>query len=110
MAMKVGRRNESGTGTDVRRGRENAREADGYSTFSEEEVRRMIAEAAYLRAVQRGFAPGGDVDDWLAAEQEVSTGLDAAGKARQQETAITGGTRTRKAVPAKTAPAEVKAR
>ena len=36
------------------------------------EARRgMIAEAAYLRAERRGFAPGHEVADWLAAEQEV---------------------------------------
>jgi hypothetical protein len=32
---------------------------------------RMICEAAYLRAERRGFRPGGEVDDWLAAEEEV---------------------------------------
>ncbi len=31
----------------------------------------MIAESAYLRAEQRGFAPGGETEDWLAAEAEV---------------------------------------
>ena len=39
---------------------------------SEEERRRMIAEAAYYRAQQRGFSAGGEVDDWLAAEREVA--------------------------------------
>ena len=36
----------------------------------------MIAEAAYYRAEKRGFAPGHDLDDWLAAEAaiEVLTG------------------------------------
>jgi len=35
------------------------------------EVRyRWIAHAAYLRAEKRGFAPGQEVDDWLAAEAE----------------------------------------
>jgi hypothetical protein len=33
---------------------------------------RMIAEAAYYRAEKRGFAPGNDLDDWLAAEAEVA--------------------------------------
>jgi hypothetical protein len=33
--------------------------------------REMIAENAYLRAERRGFAPGHEVADWLAAEQEV---------------------------------------
>ena len=31
----------------------------------------MIAESAYLRAEQRGFAPGRETEDWLAAEAEV---------------------------------------
>lgn len=32
---------------------------------------RMIAEAAYYRAENRGFMPGSELDDWLAAEIEV---------------------------------------
>ncbi len=32
-----------------------------------------IAELAYLRAEQRGFAPGGEVDDWLTAERELDS-------------------------------------
>ena len=35
----------------------------------------LIAEAAYLRAEQRGFAPGHEVEDWLAAESEVDARL-----------------------------------
>jgi hypothetical protein len=31
---------------------------------------RWIAHAAYLRAEKRGFAPGQEVEDWLAAEME----------------------------------------
>ncbi len=31
----------------------------------------LIAQAAYARAQARGFAPGGEVEDWLAAEIEV---------------------------------------
>ena len=26
--------------------------------------------AAYYRALKRGFAPGGETDDWLAAEED----------------------------------------
>lgn len=41
-----------------------------------DEVRhRMIAEAAYFRAKHRGFSPGHELDDWLAAENEVDTAL-----------------------------------
>jgi len=36
----------------------------------------MIAEAAYLRAEQRGFAPGQETEDWLAAEIEVDALLE----------------------------------
>jgi hypothetical protein len=31
----------------------------------------LIAEKAYLRAERRGFAPGHETEDWLAAEAEV---------------------------------------
>ncbi len=31
----------------------------------------IIREAAYFHAVQRGFAPGHELDDWLAAETEL---------------------------------------
>lgn len=39
---------------------------------------RLIAERAYLRAEQRGFAPGGEVEDWLAAEREIDAQTHAA--------------------------------
>ncbi|HEY2686133.1 MAG TPA: DUF2934 domain-containing protein [Steroidobacteraceae bacterium] len=35
------------------------------------ERREMIAQAAFRRAQQRGFALGKELDDWLAAEAEV---------------------------------------
>lgn len=35
----------------------------------------LIARAAYFRAQQRGFAPGHEVQDWLAAEAEVDAEL-----------------------------------
>jgi hypothetical protein len=38
---------------------------------SDEVRRQMIAEAAYLRSEQRGFAPGYEAEDWLLAEAEV---------------------------------------
>lgn len=31
----------------------------------------MVAETAYYKAQQRGFAPGAELADWLAAEREV---------------------------------------
>lgn len=39
-----------------------------------EAVRQKIAEAAYYRAQQRGFSPGYELEDWLAAEAEVRGG------------------------------------
>jgi hypothetical protein len=41
-----------------------------------EDRHRLIAEAAYFRAEQRGFVPGCELEDWLAAELEVDTLLD----------------------------------
>ena len=38
------------------------------------ERQRLISELAYRRAEQRGFAPGGEVEDWLEAEREVDAG------------------------------------
>lgn len=34
-----------------------------------------IAEAAYLRAERRGFHPGYELEDWLAAEREIDAEL-----------------------------------
>ena len=35
----------------------------------------MIAGAAYALALQRGLAPGHELDDWLAAEQQVDAAV-----------------------------------
>ena len=35
----------------------------------------LIAAAAYFKAEQRGFAPGCEIDDWLAAERELEAVL-----------------------------------
>jgi hypothetical protein len=39
---------------------------------------RMIAEAAYYLAERRGFAPGYELEDWLAAEAEIECALESA--------------------------------
>jgi len=39
--------------------------------ISSEERWKMIAIAAYHKAENRGFAPGGELQDWAEAEQEV---------------------------------------
>jgi len=38
---------------------------------SPDETKRLIAEAAYYRAKQRGFAPGRELEDWIEAESEI---------------------------------------
>jgi hypothetical protein len=46
------------------------------SAYIEPEARdAMIAEAAYFRSAHRGFEPGHEVDDWLAAESEIDAAL-----------------------------------
>ena len=39
-----------------------------------------IAEAAYFRAERRGFAPGHELEDWLAAEREIEGRLISEGR------------------------------
>lgn len=51
--------------------------ASGPVILSAETRRAMIAKAAYLRAERRGFAPGREEEDWLAAEKEVDALLSA---------------------------------
>lgn len=51
-----------------------------YSRIAEMIVQRevrheQIAQAAYFRAQRRGFEPGHELEDWLAAEAEVDTGI-----------------------------------
>src|SRR6185369_14893962 len=43
--------------------------------------RAMLAEGAYRRAEQRGFQPGHELDDWLAAEMELDQRLVGEGRA-----------------------------
>ena len=52
-----------------------ASSGDLLSLVSEEEQQRMIAEAAYFRAERRGFHPGFEHEDWLAAQEEISARL-----------------------------------
>jgi hypothetical protein len=39
----------------------------------EANVSALIAECAYYKAERRGFQPGYELDDWLAAEREVGS-------------------------------------
>lgn len=47
----------------------------------------MIAEAAYFRALQRGFNGGNPLDDWLAAEREISRLLPTPQQQKQERAA-----------------------
>jgi hypothetical protein len=38
---------------------------------SDADMQRLIAEAAYYRSERRGFQPGQEIEDWIAAEAEV---------------------------------------
>ena len=38
---------------------------------SPDELRKLVSEAAYYRAKQRGFTPGHEAEDWIQAEAEV---------------------------------------
>ena len=49
-------------------------DADRAAAISElQERHRRIAEVAYYRAQQRGFEPGFEEEDWLAAEREIGS-------------------------------------
>jgi hypothetical protein len=39
---------------------------------------RLIAEEAYYRAQSRGFEPGHELEDWIAAEKEVRRRIEGA--------------------------------
>jgi hypothetical protein len=41
-------------------------------SVTSEERQQLISKAAYYRAEHRGFAPGLELDDWLAAEDEIN--------------------------------------
>jgi hypothetical protein len=51
-------------------GNSNAR-SDAGSGISAQERQILVAQAAYFRAEKRGFAPGGELQDWVEAEAEV---------------------------------------
>ena len=47
---------------------------DSYSPDIDiDEFREMVAKSAYYRSEKRGFEDGYELDDWLEAEQEISS-------------------------------------
>src|SRR3569832_2084509 len=53
---------------------------------SAEEREKMIAQAAYLRAGQRGFMGGAPVADWLEAEAEIDSRLSRSSHEHERST------------------------
>jgi Protein of unknown function (DUF2934) len=49
--------------------------------ISPDELRKLVSEAAYYRAKQRGFAPGHEEEDWIQAEAEVIRRLNSPSRA-----------------------------
>jgi hypothetical protein len=47
---------------------------------AQSDIASMIAEAAYFRAERRGFTPGYEIEDWIAAEIELKARLDESDK------------------------------
>jgi hypothetical protein len=43
--------------------------------ISPEDRQQLIARLAYQNAERRGFAPGGELEDWMAAEVQVGEGM-----------------------------------
>ena len=48
---------------------------NGAAVLDERQRREMIATAAFLRAQRRGFESGAELEDWLAAEEEIDRWL-----------------------------------
>jgi hypothetical protein len=48
-----------------------ARRRTGTLAVAKPDLGALTAERAYFRAERRGFAPGHELEDWLAAEREV---------------------------------------
>jgi len=44
---------------------------NGSTRIDPAERQQLIAERAYFRAEKRGFAPGGELQDWFEAEAEI---------------------------------------
>jgi len=51
------------------------------SDADSEQMKAIIAKTAYYKAERRGFVPGFEEDDWLAAEREVQATMVGKSKA-----------------------------
>jgi len=53
----------------------NSRVTHSSASIDAQQREAMIRKAAYSRAASRGFGPGRQIEDWLAAEAEVDRTL-----------------------------------
>ena len=75
-AAQAGNQSSGKTAKEIEpRGNEVTSDSIAAVTSSTEERHRRISIAAYRRAESRGFSPGGELEDWLAAEREVDEDL-----------------------------------
>jgi hypothetical protein len=72
---------EDGTAAPVKPRARRAKTA-GALPGGDRDLRASIALAAYFRSERRGFAPGYELEDWLAAEREVAQRLQSNGSHR----------------------------
>jgi len=63
------------SGRTVRSEKPNAIVIHSHAFIDPERRHRWTAEAAYFYAQQRGFEPGYELDDWLAAEAQIEAAL-----------------------------------
>lgn len=68
-----------------------------------------VAERAYFKAERRGFAPGYELEDWLAAEREVTALLAAPPAAKPKRKTTRAKSGAEKAPAAETAAAKASA-
>jgi hypothetical protein len=59
----------------VKEGSASTVSGNGQALLDERQRREMIATAAFLRAQRRGFESGAELEDWLAAEEEIDRWL-----------------------------------
>jgi len=81
-SRRAGGAAEDGTAAAPVKTRTRRAKAASAAPAGDEDVRASIARAAYFRSEQRGFAPGFELEDWLAAEREVNRHLRSNGGAR----------------------------
>jgi hypothetical protein len=55
----------------LKRSKKSAKESEKYVPAAASQDR--VAEAAYYLAERRGFEPGRELDDWIAAENTIAT-------------------------------------